>query len=150
MLIDRHVIQSHFSALPAFRRGTCERRPGGNMVPLFAADTWPVALVLAAPTILVLFGCSRYLARSPRERLFYLSMSGVGAMVAILAVVFLCRPRPTTWLDLHKNAITVGVAPLGAIAGVGLAAILLRMAQGVSPDVASTGSPEPSDGAESR
>ena len=40
---------------------------GDDMVPLFAADSWPVALVLAAPTMFVLLGCSLYLSGSSAE-----------------------------------------------------------------------------------
>ena len=120
------------------------------MVPLFAADSWPVALVLAAPTMFVLLGCSLYLSRSPRERLLYLFMSGMGAVVAILAMMFLCLPRPGTWLDSHINVIIVAVAPVGAIAGVALSAILLRMARCAPPRAVRGGNPEPSNAADSR
>ncbi|MBU4273480.1 MAG: hypothetical protein KKA28_16595, partial [Planctomycetes bacterium] len=51
--------------------------------PLFAASSWPIAVMLAVPVFVVLFGLAFFFARTPLQRLANMLLGLLGSVVVL-------------------------------------------------------------------
>ncbi len=86
--------------------------------------------LLAAPAVTVILLLAFKLSTNPRERLANLVFGGVGSVVAALALIFLCTPRPNSWFDNNSGLCVVGATIVGAAFGVFIGVLGRRLLAG--------------------
>ncbi len=97
--------------------------------PLFAASSWPIAVILAVPVFIVLFGLAYFFAQTTLQRLSNLMLGTIGSIVTLFVsgwyIFNASRIPPLRQDDLIPIVIPTALA-VGAAVGVALSVLLRK------------------------
>jgi hypothetical protein len=96
------------------------------MYPLFAASSWPIGVLLAAPVFVILFVLASRCAQNSRQRMANLLFGFFGSLVAYAAVLSVDESR-IRWMEDYLPIIIPTIMIVGAIVGVAFLALIRKI-----------------------